>query len=221
MESKKLDRLFQDKLARQEVSPSDDAWNQISSELNQEKRPVVWMRVAAAIVILAISAVVVVQLNNEPRTGVLAGINPTHPVIEEQTWDFPEIKKTEPVKVEQKATLVKRQPKQTQFAAVETRETVIEQEVLELPELTPIQSVAIIEVSEPELSEEEILEETLPQLSVQITYIASHAPEQDTTKTDDKTKVGRLIAKAREISPGEMLASIRETKNNFFNGINN
>ncbi|MEQ9232299.1 MAG: hypothetical protein RIF46_16580 [Cyclobacteriaceae bacterium] len=223
MENKKLDRFFQEKLARHETTPSNEAWNQISAELKGKKRPVVWMRVAAAILILAVSAVAVIQLNdNSTTTGEVVYINPDHPVkIETPVFELPVFEKVETVPVEKKTTPARNQKSARQFAAVEKTSEPETIELLDAPEIHPIESMALIEMPEPEIIEEVDEAALLPQLSVQITYIASSQPEPDTLKTDDKTKMGKLIAKAREISPGDMIASIRETKNNFFNGINN
>ena len=63
-----------------------------------------------------------------------------------------------------------------------------------------------------------IQSESLPQLQVQITYLAG---ESSADLVEERTRVGKLWDRARQIKPGEMLASIRETKNDFFNAKKN
>lgn len=80
MSNKELDNLFKSKLENLEKTPSADAWSKIQAQ-SQQKKPVwLWMRVAAAILLLLVSGIVVWNFTrNEIPTNDTLVANDTKP----------------------------------------------------------------------------------------------------------------------------------------------
>ena len=117
-----------------------------------------------------------------------------------------------------KEPLIKKMIAVIEVPEVLKQETTDPSTIEELPLLNPLEitTSVVIEEDKKPIFDSQVAE--LPQLQVQITYKADASPS---VLEEDKTRVGKLLAKARQIRPGEMLASIRETKNDFFNGKKN
>ena len=208
----RIDRLFREKVARHEIQPSEEAWKAVNDKIGSRYNPMVWMRVAAAVVVLAVVGAVVFNTQDNPETNYTE-------FIASNTIDAPQEATQLEWKLEFSEKIVEEETTKSNFAASvskveEKTEVEASIEILEAPtlasidevDLTPSMTVGIWDMP---------VETMIPQLDVQITYIAS------AEKEDDKSKVGLWIEKARQLKPGEMLASIRESKNDFFNGKRN
>ena len=221
----KIDRLFQDKLARQTVDPTENAWEQVKAELDGESHRKVWFAIAASVTLLAVSAVLIFGSIRKNNIDATAGIHVDQPTpAAEFQWNLPEIEYKDEIIPE----VINERPRiepviREMVAEVETSKEVLpevidSQIVSEMPVLTPLdiaETIVLANEVKPDLEDQMT---KLPQLQVQITYKADESP---VVVEEDKTQVGKLLIRARQFKPGEMLASIRETKNDFFNGKKN
>ncbi len=224
----KIDRLFQDKLARHATTPSLEAWEQVRTEISGESNLKVWIGIAASLILIGVSAALI--FNNSESSSMEFSVSVTSngpaPLADYQ-WNLPEtitkvVEEEQPEKERLKEVSTEvRHESRTALAVIESENLVenneesIENQLDIVPQPELIEGTALVkEKTIPRIVEEELL----PQLQVQITYRASESP---ITTNEEKTKVGKLLAKARQIKPGEMLASIRETKNDFFNNKRN
>ena len=226
----KVDRLFWDKLARHKVNPTENAWEQVKSKLDRQSHQKLWLGIAASVIILAMSTILVLKSSENLQTESSPNFLVDHPSpIAAFEWDLSEIEDVPKEKISEGENKKLGESNDAKplvgemFASMELPKD-IEQEITDfpanekLPLLAPLElttTVVIEESIEPILDDELAM---LPQLRVQITY---KADEEPSALKEDKTRVGKLLAKARQIKPGEMLASIRETKNDFFNGKKN
>jgi len=217
----KLDRLFKGKLERHEAAPTPQAWGQVKGQIEEERKLKIWLSIAASIVLLAVSTFLIMRPSEsiEVRSGTV--VTPDYPMpLAEFEWNLPAFEEAVEVKEEHKTTRVRSKFVTTETVAkVETPEEAIENtNTLEvIPEMPIIESEVQEAIAAVDLGTHEDTNpmEASPHFQVQITYQASEVPAE---VVDEKTRVGKLFAKARQIKPGEMLASLRETKNDFFSG---
>ena len=220
----KIDRLFQDKLARYEVTPTPQAWEKVKAELDGKGKPMIWLRIAASVALLMVSAFLILRSTESVPSESSTFVTPDHPMpLANFQWNLPEIEPRDEVKKEAKLAPIKTKlvVKETLASVEETQKAIRSfdnlQTIPEMPLIIEIEleeAVAVLEV----VNRVDNKVEALPQFQVQITYKASESPVE---LPEQKTKVGKLWAKARQIKPGEMLASMRETKNDFFSGKKN
>jgi len=220
MENNKIDRLFQDKLSRYEIEPTPGAWQAVQSQMATRRRPNMWYAVAAAVAVLAVVSVLITRSDEVLPQGAMAEGKIDHPVPQTPVqWNIPtdandpqpQTVSTERVKPRNSTTV----PSELAHVQEPVTQPSGESELLNVPDFTmPSEAVAQVE-SEPATDREEAIE-ALPGVSVQITY-KSTPP----VAAPQKSKIEKLWAKARDIKPGDMLGSIRETKNDFFNGKKN
>jgi len=217
----KLDRLFKEKLGRNEVSPTPQAWNQLKDVIGEQGKPKFWLSIAASVVLLAVSTLLILSPSesSEVRSGTV--VTPDYPMpLAEFEWNLPAFEEAVEVKEEDKTTRVRSKFETTETVAkVKTPKEAVEKtnNLEAIPELPTVESdvqeaIAVVDLKKHEGTNPM---EASAHFQVQITYQASEVPAE---VTDEKTRVGKLFAKARQIKPGEMLASLRETKNDFFNG---
>lgn len=198
MEGKELDKLFREKLGRHELEPSAQAWNQVRDQLKVESSGFGRMRVAAAVAILATLSWMVIDAQTDEPTD-MAFFTPNAPAAPMAfSFALPEIK----------ASVVPvAQDSQSQVEKYVEKTVLIEEPVLletrrEMP--GQVASVKINSLMEPE---ESIFDSNA---TFQMTYIASE------TSDESRRGIQRLLARAKDMTPGEMWASIRESKNDLF-----
>ena len=224
MKNKELDRFFQEKLARHELSPSPDAWAQVSGELSERKRPIVWMRIAAAVVVLALSGVLIYQFflhENTSSEKLVAGAD-YPPSIEglEWTWNLQSNEQTTETVATDSIPMRKETNGFEEELLAEEVESLAEESTddIELisPEISPIRELqmADLEVDDFDLLQ---LEDPLPEVTVRFTYIAHEEPTVE-EPVDERSRMAKIIDKARDMTPGTMIASIRETRSELLNG---
>ncbi|MCP4459995.1 MAG: hypothetical protein GY816_18525 [Cytophagales bacterium] len=221
----KIDRLFQDKLARHEALPTPQAWEQVEANIKGNGKSTVWLSIAATVTLLAVSAFLIFKSNEGLQADSSASVTPDHPQpLAEFHWKLPGIEQKSEINNKVRvAPIISKLDTKEVFAEVELNEKVLDkveepQVIREMPVITPLDMKESVAVLEETNSTPDSISESLPQLQVQITYLAG---ESSTDETEEKTKVGKLWDRALQIKPGEMLASIRETKNEFFSGKKN
>ncbi len=224
MENNKIDRLFEDKLSRYEIDPSPAAWEAVHAQIDSNKRPVmIWYRVAAALAAIAVVAVLVLRKDTtEITSDQLANVQADYPQqMEPFTWDIPQPS----IKVEESAPVqpVRKQPRVVPASVDVPRNETLAQAPTSLQKEELIETLELIElnadldamahVQMADATEELETIQAPPGVSVQITYKATPP-----VMVDEKSKIEKLWAKAKDIRPGDVLGNIRETKNDFFNG---
>ena len=72
--SNRMDKLFKDKLQADSLQPSAQAWEKVEAHLGKKNKMVVWLRVAASLVLLGLLTVVVLNSFDgyeEPKEGIV------------------------------------------------------------------------------------------------------------------------------------------------------
>ncbi len=218
MGQKNSHRLFREKLAQIEVSPSINAWSKIEKQIRPKKKPVMYW-VAASVSLVVISWVIGSKTTpHESSTPIVYEVS--HPVQRETpTFVVPMMerkeKKTTPVTGKRgfsfaSTTGVKPSQKEEQEPLVHALEK-------------PLMMVAKTELERPETVDTAFLmdEKPLPASgTVKITYIASNpAPMVEKIGKSDSTRIfKKMIAFVGKIDPIDVLASIKTAKENLLNG---
>jgi hypothetical protein len=228
MENHKIDRLFQDKLSRHEVDPSPQAWEAINAELKKDNKPFIWLSIAASVALVATIGWFVLKNEQVGEINVHAYATVDQPSLRNAyEWNLPLPAENSVVPKQETKKVVKSEKAKRTSEFVGKENVAVEvtapklngDEVLLDIEPIGMDAMANI-VEEPMVVVESELDTTpiqsLPGVSVQITYKATPS-----VPVEEKSRIERLWAKAKEIRPGEMLADIRETKNDFFNGKKN
>jgi hypothetical protein len=227
MENHKLDRLFQDKLSRHEVDPSPQAWEAINAEIRKDNKPMVWLSIAASVALIATIGWLVMRNDQEV---VLSGEFANH-IFDQPSpqspyeWNLPLSAEKQPAQQVEVKKVVKKKIT-VEREEIPMMETLAQQNIepMMVEDLLQIESIGLDAMAnitgEPMVVEESPLDTTpiqsLPGMGVQITYKASvPAP------VEEKSRIEKLWAKAKDIKPGDVLADLRETKNDFFNGKKN
>lgn len=214
----KTDDFFKSKLYNAEIEPSIEAWAQVQKTIGESTKP--WYaglgKIAAAVALVVTTIFIFNSTKKEEQW--LADVV-DHPVlIPNKTFEIivPEIvKNTQLVKNE--ISVQNQKPKKKTIELIHNAPTkTLEKDLIATLEIEKI---------EPELISIE-LEERLPILKesknnsgpkpVKITYIAaSENPEPD----QPIEKFSRVVEAAQHVSPSELLADLRDAKNNLF-GLN-
>ena len=197
-----LDRLFREGLDQYEVTPEAQSWKQVQGKLNSSKKKVwVPMGIAAAIILAIIGTIVVKNYTITPIDGNrIAAVD--YPVPEEkpERINVPEEKTTIRIAKETKKPVMKQTTKQE---VIET----ISYEVKMVASISEVSLESLPEIRFNNGIEQHVVERPL----VKITYIA------DNQSTDKKKKLNEFITSiSKEASPIEILADIRDAKDNIF-----
>ena len=208
-----LDRLFRENLDQFEVTPQASSWEQVQGQIAGKKG--FWVtpiKIAAAIVVLLAATIVVINLSEQEQGDYLSAID--HPEYQDRysfRLELPSVNLENTV-----APVVATQPK---IKATETSQTVTEKSDFE--EIT-YEAISVASLKNFQLEAElpvrnQLKISGLPKQetpAVKITYIATHQPQTDSLKVN---KFNTLIAYfSNDVSPTEILADIREVKDNLF-----
>tara|TARA_B100001245_G_C22871367_1_gene419006 strand:- start:786 stop:1442 length:657 start_codon:yes stop_codon:yes gene_type:complete len=210
------DRLFREGLDQFEVTPQAQSWKAVQSQLNQKKKIVWWpMSIAAAILLLITAALLV---KNYQQGFIMDGPMVADIDYPQPTLDPDRILISEDeVKVETPAdkTITTPSTNQTVLFANNTPKTddkTVETEPVKIGtlELVAIQEVRLQELPQPKFNYDfEVM--TVEKPTVKITYIAENEP------AEKKNKLNSFINSiSKEASPIEILADIRDAKDNIF-----
>lgn len=209
-----LDRLFRENLDQFEVTPQASSWEQVQGQIAGKKG--FWvtpMKIAVAIVVLLAATIVVINLSEKEQQGdYLSAIDhPEYPDRYSFRLELPSVNLENTA-----APVAATQPK---VKATETSQTVTEKSDFE--EIT-YEAISVASLKNFQLEAElpvrnQLKISGLPKQetpAVKITYIATHQPQTDSLKVN---KFNTLIAYfSNDVSPTEILADIREVKDNLF-----
>ncbi|MEO9802387.1 MAG: hypothetical protein ABJF04_04030 [Reichenbachiella sp.] len=239
MEARETDKLFRDKLKNLASTPTEDSWARLESMLD-EKEATPWFtyaRVAAAVLLLIVSASVFLVWNQESdsrETEVAEIVKPSEstqtsnkivPEVNEENAmavEEPEESDNQKVipsgvkkKIESKNINNEHAPKQ------EPNQTIPEPESESLEVELTNQSIAQVAEEPAEIGEKPKKKRFK---SIKITYkrgntqllkqeemIAEHK-----TDTTGGSKIKELWEQTKEIKPGDLWADIRDAKDNLF-----
>lgn len=201
-----IDRLFRESLDQMEMTPSAAAWDQVQSQISAKKSPwVLIYRVAAAITLLLAASWIFISYKYEnTETGAIAFIDKPEQQFFQYEWEIPSFIKSdqtesiETVKVKkvlkETTEIITDSPAAFQMIALESIKTT---------NWNPENQVSFDLNTKPVFQEEN---------SIKITYLATASA--DTVKTN---KLNEIIAFLKNESPTELLADIRDLKDNFLN----
>lgn len=202
-----LDRLFRESLDQFEVSPTPASWEQVQSQIaGKRNKTAFFLKIAAAIVVLIVATISVINFNKTAPTGKVLASAVDHPttITEAQfSWKIPEShqlkndpKIEKPVNVPLKNTEAER-VQILQFETIMIAGISESKVDAQLPVNLRLKNLPVRQLKEP---------------SIRITYIASNQP--DSTKTAKFDQIINYLT--NDLSPTEILADIRDVKDNFF-----
>lgn len=204
MENKKLDQLFRERLAQHEIQPSRESWQLVNDQVQSKARPMVWMSIAASVVILMAAGFLLWNQQSEGVPGGHLASAPDRPDVDHVEW--PELKFEQQKETTVVQPRVEKKRSNPEFKSNHVAEVIFEETQLEMP--------VALETIKPNLVEptfitgELLPNHTLMTPEVEMTYLAGVEPEED-----DKKGIEKIWAKAKDMSPGELWGSIRDTKN--------
>lgn len=209
-QSNKTDSLFRDRLISLEVSPMEDSWSGVQQGLERKATPWGWYGVslAIAIVLMVVGFLLWPVVSNVERSQIVGRID--HPTVQATTWpdaSLRKVPKKTPELVNQTLAVnpkIKKYDSKTRGRNAEEKTATVElQPILNVISI----DIAIVDII-PEITEIEA-QEAMP---IKITYIADENAEHQ-----DRNKLNKMIAVAQKLSPADMLADIRDAKNNLLN----
>jgi len=217
MSTHKLDRLFNEKLSNHEMTPSSEAWELLNERLTHRKNNKTYLKYAAAIILLiSVSVILVIPSFYDRNWDSYATIIVDKPTQEQFNfkWNLKDGEKNSiAITSSQQQIAVVSDQRNTEkeysqpetFQSSETRKDVIAK-----TETFELESISILSVDIQNISLNDQIEPfTIKQPTVKIKYIA----ENDNNKEDKKLK--KIINYARANSPVDMLADIRNAKDQF------
>ncbi|MFY0599976.1 MAG: hypothetical protein JXR03_09920 [Cyclobacteriaceae bacterium] len=219
----KTDDFFSSRLTSIEVEPSADSWAKVQGQIGKKVTPWYLNKVAAAILLLFTSATLVylVSTGKEDDKNALIGETIVSPSIDETIgFESPNIlsAKTQNTAVHSKKAIKKESiaiaVKKTEAVKKDISMTNMESiEILSPPRI----AINFLENNQPnekpDIHKGNNESIKLEQQRVKIIYIAkSESPESD--RANDKFNRVRTVA--QNVSPSNLLADLRDAKDNFF-----
>ena len=196
-----IDKLFNKHLRNHQMSPGSANWDMLQARLHKKNNHTLLYKVATAavFVVSVASAWLWVREMQQPTAYLLAKVD--HPVAPTMN-EMPNFDNT------YMAISASTAKKTLRKISAYNGMTVI----------TPVRKAVIFEkvnIPLPSLKLEKIESPKLPRssLSFKITYIAGNPPKQDTTK-----RIRKFITMINNLTPLELLGSLRQTKNDFLSG---
>jgi len=210
--SKKLDRLFKEKLENHQVPPSDAAWSKVESSLDKERKGIIWFRAAAAIVLLGMVTATALWVSSDEEN-VIAKVDSVRVAPKPQAKPAP--KKKQRIE-EPKLPVVKSQSrKMTVFIAKEESK---KEETIQEPSVQSEQPVAM--VSEPvQPIQSENPEAVIKKSSITLTYTLAPIPSQERTiaAAEERKGLQKVVDVAKEAKNSEgVLTELRLMKDDLF-----
>ncbi len=206
MDQTKIDRLFREKADNYQPTPSADAWKVIDNQIHPKREH--WkqyLKVAALLGVVLSTVLILLKVDQEETaTSIAARTEIDHPQnVREAIISIPEKQKeiTESTDAVSEATTepeltIEPVQRETQFI---TLQNVQRKKIM--PEFTQPDIPGIYQLKPAESK-------------IQIKYYAYATPVEDEAS---KGKIGRLFEYAQNTSPAEMLAKVREAKDDFIN----
>lgn len=237
MNQQNINRLFREKLYSYEATPSDNAWYQVSKQLNNTTRknlyPIYW--IAASLTFIATATWFFWHRHVEKSPRLLANeINYPQPEANPTQWDIPEwntIRKPYPFPRQKsvpnkdgstkEATLAhapkKGNDESTPALPNETKKYHVYISNLKKQANSVMNRAEAPTIDNTKYMEEQALQEKSS--TVKITYIASKSGviKQKQDSTNSKL-LKRFISFAGKVSPGDILSDFKTAKDNLING---
>ncbi len=217
MSTHKLDRLFNEKLSNHEMTPSSEAWELLNERLTHKKNNKNYLKYAALIILLiSISAIVVIPSFYDSNSDSYASIIVDKPTQEQFNfkWNLKDGKKNgiAITSSQQQIATVSGQrsaeKENSQPAILKPSE--IREDVIAKSETFELESIRTLPIDFQNISLNDQIEPfTIKSPTVKIKYIA----ENDKNAEDKKLK--KIINYARANSPVDILADIRNAKDQF------
>ncbi|WP_421876081.1 hypothetical protein [Marinoscillum sp.] len=200
-----LDRLFREGLDQYEVTPNAQSWKQVQGQIAINKKRGMWLwSAAAAVALLLVGTMVLRNINwTTPSDGqLISGIDhPAQAALPAKIFVPAEEQEVAPMTV---------QMNKVDKPASKPQQVMEELPKYELIQIASIQTVQINGLPAPKFGQE-LKEFEIEKPTVKITYIADNQP------TDKKNKLNEFITSiSKEASPIEILADIRDAKDNIF-----
>lgn len=214
MSNKELDSLFKSKLENLEKTPSADAWSKIQAQ-SQQKKPVwLWMRVAAAILLLLVSGIVVWNFtrNKMPTNDTLVA-NDTKPesTINEDTIIANSVEQS--AKVEQSALVDPQTEDKTQVKKIESNSKQHNKVKPQLAENN--NAMAQKNTAEEPLPEvNEIIEKSSTETLIAENDKSDATIENETASEQQATEGTTLVFNIEDFKKVEVAANASETESN-------
>lgn len=215
MSNKELDSLFKSKLENLEKTPSADAWSKIQAQ-SQPKKPVwLWMRVAAAILLLLVSGIVVWNFTrNEMPTNDTLVANETKPesTITEDTIIANNVEQS--AKVEQPALIDPQTEDKTQVKEIESN-SLPKQHNKVKPQLTESKNAIAQKTTEEPLPEvNEIIEQSSTETLIAENDKSDATIENETASEQQATEGTTLVFNIEDFKKVEVAANASEIESN-------
>ncbi len=220
MDQKRIDRLFREKLNSYEAVPSSSSWDEVKKQIDSKNSTPIYYWVAASITLLIVSWVLWPKGTVHDLTPIASAVN--QPSMQKALdWSIPEPEKVEKSVATEttQPVMVEPDPATSLVAEEKTQSLEAEQpeEILPL-ELESKTAVAEANVEQTDIDEVLSTEEALIKVDItkiKITYIASSTPKEKPQEVDSLKGFKKFIAFAGKLSPGDVLADIREAKDDF------
>ncbi len=209
----KTDQLFRRKLEELEVAPSVDSWKTVKGQIQEKPtRAFYFMWAAASVVVLISVGYLLYTFPEQSGQPLLSVVD--HPVVPaESLIEIPneQPEKSLEVSIPSEKRTITHPEKRTNQESVATVAPIVGSES------EPFTLIAVERIDNPRLEVSlsvdfaaSVLYTEITQLpTVKITYIASNPSELGLPISD---RLSKLITKAQQVSPGDLLADIRDAK---------
>lgn len=210
------DRLFRENLDQLEITPSAEGWNQVRDQITKKKSGwIIPVRVAAAVTIVLTTTITLLILGES--TGGQQPISSIDHPIQAPALDL-EINIPEQNQIAKKTG---QSIKQNLVDDNKIKEKINSQEQEEGSAVQIMSTLVITGINRPLIGSDFstknlklVDDQHEPELpSIKITYIASEESASDSTKT---SKISKVFAFAKDVSGSDLLADLRDAKNNLF-----
>lgn len=214
-----VDSFFNKKLKNYNAEAPISAWDRIDVNLSQKKKPVVWLKIAASLLLIAVAGFIV-YTTIEPSVEQVAEVNKHVTPIEKEIINTvpeePELEKTEAVQPQRglpETTIVKYSKKKTETPKTKTLSVELPAEII----ITPTVMIAENTVEfTPEVIENPIeaeIQNTTILISAEeanAKYLNQQYIADATSENKKSSKIRNLFEKAQDLDP---IGEIRQFKN--------
>jgi hypothetical protein len=215
MATHKLDQLFKKKLNKHTSVPSVDAWARVEANLEQSSKKPIWIfyRVAAAVLFIVISGVVLYNYQNTEEKQVAdVEVNETPKIAQESIR--PKLQKSEiqtPTLIEEEVQkevkqIIESKPKETFLAQNDTKN-------VEESSQIDIKEVVILDLPEENLIAMEDAKSHIENKAFKVNNVV--LPKQKENKPRPKVKI--IYKRGKKTQPQAMLAKNDTTSKKKFN----
>ena len=208
MERNNIDNIFKEQLSGIEITPISVSWNDLEPSLMGQRKTLKWslLKVAASIILLIGVSLILTRVTStvdEENISFISSENISYPRLltpNETKWT-----ETSFIMSSQKAS-------QVILVEEEKSETQLARTVNDKLPILEIQSITKIEITTPDssLDQNDINYLSTSAESIKIRYVAKQSPSE-------KFTFDKALGLAQKTSPADLLASLRNAKNEFLN----